>query len=136
RRRVGRLQREAGIGLGAQIGYLSRQLVAAGRRLTKPEGDRRRRTVRITNAHGSGHDLRDLPRGVAQLKDVARHALDGEVLVERADERLLRLEDDAVVGHFWNRTARGQRQEPRPTSRTKLAIHFISMDERGSTAAR
>ncbi len=58
-------------------------------------------------------DLQDAPRRVAELEDVARHALDGEVLVERADERVVRLEDDAVVGDLRDRAARGQREQPR-----------------------
>ena len=36
-------------------------------------------------------DLRDAVRRVAELEDVARHALEGEVLVERADAVLCRL---------------------------------------------
>ena len=58
-------------------------------------------------------DLQDPPRRVAELKDVAGLALDGEVLVERADERVVRLEDDAVVGDLGDGAARGLREQPR-----------------------
>ena len=54
--------------------------------------------LRVRDADRAAADLQHAPRGVAELEDVAGHALDGEVLVERADERLVRFEDDAVVG--------------------------------------
>ena len=40
-------------------------------------------------------DAADAPRGAAEQEDVARHALDGEVLVDRADEGVVGLGDDA-----------------------------------------
>ena len=57
--------------------------------------------------------LQHPPRRVAELKDVARHALDGEVLVQRADERVVGLEHDAIVGDFGNGAAGGEREHPR-----------------------
>ena len=69
--------------------------------------------VRVGHADGAAADLQDLPRRVAELKDVAGHALDGEVLVQRADERVVGLEDDAVVGDLGDGAAGGQREQPR-----------------------
>jgi hypothetical protein len=43
--------------------------------------------VRVGDAHDARPDLEDPPRAVAQLENVAGVALDGEVLVERADEQ-------------------------------------------------
>ena len=75
----------------AQLAHRARELIAARGRLAEPERDRRRRALRVGHAHGAGGDLQDLPRRVAELEDVARGALDGEVLVERADERVVAL---------------------------------------------
>ena len=61
--------------------------------------------MRVAYTHRAGDHLRDLPRRVAELKDVAGVALDGEVLVERADERVFGLEHDAIVRNFGNRAA-------------------------------
>ena len=56
--------------------------------------------------------LQNPPRRVAKLKDVAGDRLDGEVLVQRADERLFRVEDDAEVGDLGNGAAGCLRQQP------------------------
>ena len=56
-------------------------------------------------------DLQHPPRRVPELEDVAGHALDGEILVDGADERLVRLEDDAIVRDLRNRAARCLREE-------------------------
>ena len=90
-----------------QIADPARKLVAAGGRLAEPERDVGRRAFRVGDADDAGQHLADLPRRVAELEDVARHALDGEVLIHRPDERVVRLDDDAIVGDFW--------EWPRPT---------------------
>src|SRR3989442_35704 len=59
------------------------------------------------------------------MKDVARHALDGEVLVERADERLRGLEHHAVVADVGDRAARRDRREPRPAPRAQPPVHAV-----------
>ena len=97
----------------AQIADRARQLVAARRRLAEPERDRRRRALGVGDAHHAAADLQDAPRRVAELEDVAGHALDREVLVQRADERVVGLEHDAVVGDFGNRAAGRDRQHAR-----------------------
>ena len=56
-------------------------------------------------------DLQDPPRRVAELEDVADVRFDGEVLVERADERALGLLADLVVGDVGDRAAAGDRGE-------------------------
>ena len=57
--------------------------------------------LRVGDAHGAARDLQDPPRRVAELEDVAGGALDREVLVQRADERLVR-----------DRARRGSRRPP------------------------
>jgi hypothetical protein len=83
--------------VGPQIADGLRQLVAARRRLAEPERDRRRQAVRIGDPDRATRDLEDPPGRVTELEDVARVRLDREVLVERADESVAGIEDDAVV---------------------------------------
>ena len=64
--------------------------------------------LRVGDADDAGADLQDAPRRVAELEDVAGDALDREVFVQRADERVVGLEDDAVVGDFGDRAAGGR----------------------------
>ena len=49
----------------------------------------------------------------AEQEDVAGHALDGEVFVERADALPVGLGDDGVVGRVGDRAARGDAGQPR-----------------------
>ena len=51
--------------------------------------------VRVLDAHRAALDAQDAIGRIAELEDVARHALDGEILVHRADEVALRLQ------HTW-----------------------------------
>ena len=57
-----------------------------------PERNRRRRAVRVFDAHDAGFHAPDLPRVRAEQKDIAGHALDREVFVERADDVALGFE--------------------------------------------
>ena len=97
----------------AQAGDRERELVAAPRGLAEPERNRRRRTLRILDPHPARLDAQDAVARVAELEDVAGDALDGEVLVDRADVARLRLEHDRVVAAFRDRAARGERRQPR-----------------------
>ena len=54
----------------------------ARRRFAQPEGNRRRLTVRILNAHLALLDSQHAPRSVSQLKDVALQTLDREVFID------------------------------------------------------
>ena len=64
----------------------------------------------VLDAHHARVHLQDSPRSVAELKDIARHALDREIFVDRANERLGRLQDDAVIGIIRDGASRGQRR--------------------------
>ena len=133
-RRVGSGERVAPTTL-AEIADRLRQLVAARRRLAEPERQRRRRALRVGDAHDARSDLHDLPRGVAELKDVAGRALDREVLVERADEGVLGIENDAVVGDLGNRAARRDGQAARAAPAAQSSVDFVAMHQRRAAAA-
>ena len=124
----------------AKIADRPRQLVAARRRFAEPERNRRRRALRVRDAHHAGADLQDLPRGVAELEDVAGVALDREVLVERADEGVVRIEDDAVVGDLGDRAAGGDapavRAPRRPRSRALTSSRWTQRARRPRLVAK
>src|SRR5207248_2577536 len=115
-----------------QVANGTRQLVAPRGCLAEPEGDRRRRSLRVGDADGAAADLQDLPRGVAELEDVAGGALDGEILVERADHGVVRLEDDLVIRDLRNRAARGDGEHPRAAASAHAAVHLVAVHERAA----
>ena len=99
-----------------------RELVGARRRLAEPERDARRLALGVRDPHHAGLDAQDAPRDVAELEDVARHALDGEVFVHGTDRRSFGLEHDLVVEVVRDRAAVGDRGEARASPRTNLPV--------------
>src|SRR2546426_12359207 len=73
-----------------QLRDFLRQFGRARRRLAHPERDRRRQPLRVLHTDLAGLDPRDPVGGVAELEDVARHALDREVL--RSEEHTSELQ--------------------------------------------
>ena len=104
------------------------------RRLAEPEGDVGRQPAGVLHAHHTLLDAQDPPRGVAELEDVAGHALDGEVLVERADEAATRLLADLVVGDLRDGPARGHGDEARAAPRAQSAVHGIAVQVGGAAS--
>src|SRR5262249_57179835 len=103
--------------------------------LDERDGRGGRRAFRTGDAADADGDLPDLPRRVAELKDVAGVALDGEVFVQRADERIARIEDDAIVGDFGDRAARRDREQPRAAPRAHAPVDLVAMHERPAPTA-
>ena len=125
----------------AQIADRLRQLVAPRRRFAEPERNGRRRALaRRRRAPSPGADLQHPPRRVAQLEDVAGDALDGEVLVQRADERVVGIEDHAIVGDLGNRAAGGHapssRAPRRPRSTALTSSRWTSAARRPRRVAK
>ena len=113
-----------------ELGDRTRELGRASRRLADPERNRGRRAARVRDADLPALDAEDAVRDVAQLEDVARRALDREVLVERADAQLVRLEHDLVVGHVGDGAARRDGDEPRALPGADDVVHRVEMDVR------
>ncbi len=126
---------EAGGDVAAQPRHCLRELVAAPRRLAEPERDGRRRALGIGDAHRAALDADDAIGGVAELEDVAGQALDGEILVDRADDLALRLEQHLVIGIVGDRAARGQRRHPCAAPSAQHLVDRVVMDERAAPAA-
>ena len=83
------------------------------RRLAEPERNGRRHAVRVLDADDAALDALDLVAPVAELKDVAGKAFDGEILVHGADEVVLRLQQHLIVGVVGDGAARGQSGQAR-----------------------
>ena len=88
----------------------------------EPEGHRGGRALGIDHAHDAGLDAPDSPRRAAEEEYVALHALDCPVLVDGADRRVVRVGDDAIVGHPESR---------RPTSARRAGRSFVPAGCRG-----
>ena len=117
-----------------QARHLLRQLRRARRRLAQPERNAGRLAVRVHHPHLAGLDLADEIGGVAELEDVARHALDREVLVQGADEGLGRVEDHAIVPDVGDRTAGGERRESGAAPAAQPVVHPVVVDVRAAPA--
>ena len=118
----------------AQGRHLGRQLAAASRPFAQPERDRGGRAARVLDPHPARLDPPDAPGGVSQQHDVAGHRLDREVLVQRADQRPLGLEDHVVVGVVGDRAAGGQRGQARPAPPAQAPVHGVPVEQRARTA--
>ena len=121
--------------LGAQARHRGGQFVGAARRLAQPEGNGRRLSVGVLDAHRAALDAQYPVRCVAQLEHVALQAFDGEVLVDGADRHSLGLEHDLVVGVVRNRAAGHDGGEARALVRPQRPGHRIAVNERTPAAA-
>ena len=101
----------------------------------EPERNARRLALRILDAHPARFDAQDAVRRVAELEDVALQALDGEILVERADERAGGLEDDLVVRVVGNGAAAGDRGQARALARAQPLVHGVAVQIGAASAA-
>ena len=90
--------------------------------------------LRVLDPDGSALDPLDAIGGVAELEHVARHALDGEILVDGADDGVLGLEQHLVVGGVGDRPAGGQRRRPRAPAAAQDAVDGVAMDQRAAPA--
>src|SRR5690606_10614062 len=67
---------ELAVDTRAELRDGARELVAPARRLAEPERNPRRLAARVLDVDLAGLDLADPVRGVAELEDLARHALE------------------------------------------------------------
>ena len=90
---------------GIEIRHRLGQGVAAPRRLAQPERNARRRLAGVTDLHPIGFHAQDAVGAIAELEDVAGQALEGEILVHRADAHAFGLQNDVVVELIGNGAA-------------------------------
>ncbi len=105
------------------------QFVRAAGRLAQPERNRGWLAVSVFDAHGAALDAQDPIGDVAELKDVALQALDGEIFVDGADKLRLRLQHDSVVRGIRDRPAGGQSRESGAAAPANHVVHGVVIDE-------
>ena len=120
--------------IAPQLRHRGRQLVAPRRRLAQPERNAGRLAVGVLHPHGALLHPQYSPGEVAELEDVALEALDRKVLVHRADEGVVRLEDHPEIGVVGNGAAGGDRQHARSAPASDPAVDRVVMDQRAPPA--
>ena len=65
--------------------------------------------MRVLDPHCAALDPLNPVGGIAEQEHIARHALDGEILVHRADHMVLGFEQHLIVGGVGDGAARGER---------------------------
>ena len=98
------------------------------RRLAEPEGHGGRHPLGVLDPDLALLHAQDPPRVVPQLHDVPGRALDGEVLVQRADEGLRGLHDHVVIELVRDRPARHEGVDPRPPAALDRPVHQVPLD--------
>src|SRR5262249_5958135 len=93
----------------------------------EPEGDCRRLAFGVYDAYAAFFHARDSPRRIAELKDVAGKAFDGEILVDGSDEGLFRVQDYVKIRGVGNRSTIGQRRQTRPLAPPQPLIDGVVM---------
>ena len=90
---------------------------------------------RVLDAHDAALDAPNAIGGVAELEDVAGHAFDREILVDRADDLIFGFEQYLIVGIVGDRPARGQRGQPRAAPAAQHMIDRVVVDESAAPPA-
>src|SRR5689334_6109376 len=83
----------------------------------------------ILDPHDAALDPLDAIALVAELKDVAGNALDCEILIHRADELILGLEQHLIVRIVRDGAAGCERGEPCTTPAAQHVIDSVMMDQ-------
>ena len=91
--------------------------------------------MRVLHAHQAAFDAQDAIGSVAELENVAGHAFDGEVLVDRADVLVFGLQRDLIVRRVGNGAAGGQGGQPRADPAAQPVVDRVMMHERAAPAA-
>ena len=113
-----------------------REFDGAAGGFAEPEGNGRRRALGIDHTDRALDDAPNLPGRIPEQKDVASDALDGEVLVDGADEGVVGFGEDAVVAELGDGAAVLQGGEPGRPATAYDAVDAVKVDEgRGASAA-
>jgi hypothetical protein len=120
----------------AQGRDLIRKLGGARGCLPHPEWNVGRGSLGIDDADDAVFDAADPPAVGPEQEDVAGKALDGEVLVDRPDDRPLGLEDHRVLAGVGNRPARREGCKPGAAAGAQPLVDPIPMQVDATPSAR
>ena len=120
----------------AEVGDVGGELEGAGGSFAAPEGNVGRLAVSVfdEDASGAGFDAVDAPTGVAEEHDVAGVGLDGEVLVEGADDGFGGQGDDVVERGLGDGSAGGDGRQARASAGAEAMVDLVAV-EVGSEAS-
>ena len=120
----------------SQVGNMGGKLLGSRRSLAPPEGDGGRSAMSIFDQHTArlAFHAADAPGGVAEQHDVAGHALDGEVFVQRAHDNSVRFGHHREQCGLRDGAAAGDGGQPAAAPRPQFAVHAVAMDV-GAVAA-
>ncbi len=111
---------------------LFRKKPRARRSFTEPERHVRRLSVGIDHANDAAPrlDPTDSPRVRTENEDVPRHTFDRPVFVDGAHQRLVRIEDDAIIRDVGDGAAVRERDEAGGAPSAEDSIDAIVVQER------
>src|ERR1700729_1298467 len=89
----------------------------------------------ILDADGPAFDPLNAIGPIAKLEDVARQALNREVLIDGANDAVLGLEKNSIVGSIWNSAAGGQRGRSRAASCPQHVMDAVAVNQRAVAAS-
>ena len=69
------------------------------------------------------------------MKDIARQAFDGEIFIDRANERFARFQDDAIIGIVRNGAAGSKRASTCAAPAAHAMVNGIVMNQGGPPPA-
>ena len=101
----------------------------------EPEGDGRLRAMGIFDTNGAASDVANAPGVCATQEAIAGKALDGEILVNGADDFLFGLDEDVIEGRIRDGAAGSDGGEARAATSAQTMIHLIAMDQSAVTSA-
>ena len=133
---VAGLLRRAFVHPFAEFRHPHAQFGGPPRRLSPPEGNRRRCALGVLDPDLSFGDPPDPPGGGPEQEDVAPVALDGEVLVELADDPVLGFGDHLILRRLRDRSAALDGRQPGAPAGAHRAGHDVPVQVGAAPAAR
>ena len=90
--------------------------------------------MRVLHANPASLDAPDAPGGRPEQEYVARHTLDREILVERADRRAFRFGDHEILSGVGNGAAGGDGRQASAPAAAHAVVHTVAMQIRAAAA--
>src|SRR5215470_1215596 len=113
----------------AKFGHVGREFFGARGGFATPERHAGRSAVRVLHEHAAGirFHAADHPRRVAEQHDVALHAFDREIFVDRADVFVYWHGDHREQSIIGNRSTAGDSGDTATAPGAEFSVHAVSM---------
>src|SRR5207248_3616742 len=107
----------------AQCRNLLRELGGARGSLASPERHGRWSVASIADAHHAGFHFANLPRVCTEQENIARVRLNRPVLIDGADQHVIRIREHAVIANFGNSSAGSSRRQSGAFTRSDFPVY-------------